>query len=96
MMFFYVSLLKPNIHDDKNRTPPCPARVGGIGVEEEWIVESIIDHRNVDKQSKVPRGVRDPVTGVVPIIRPTTKKYNIESSGLDFLLSLLLGLVLIC
>jgi hypothetical protein len=65
---FHVSLLEPYVSDGKNRTPPCPARMGGLGVEEEWVVESIIDHRNVDKRSKLTKGPKDPVTGIAPVI----------------------------
>jgi hypothetical protein len=80
---FHVSLLEPSVHDGKNRTPPCPARVGGIGVEEEWVVESIINHMNVDKWYKLTRGVRDPVTGIVPIISTHHKKlqYRVKWAG---------------
>jgi hypothetical protein len=65
---FHVSLLEPFVPDGKNRTPPCPARMGGLGVEEELVVESIIDRRNVDKRSKLTQGPNDPVTGIAPVI----------------------------
>jgi hypothetical protein len=83
MMFSMSLCSKPYVPDGKKRTPPCPARVGGIGVEEEWIVESIIDHRNVDKRSKKTRGVRDHVTGVVPIISTHHKmlQYRVQWAG---------------
>jgi hypothetical protein len=81
---FYVSLLEPYIHDGKNRTPPCPVRVSGIGVEEEWIVESMIDHRNVDKRSKLSKGSKDPITGIVHVISTHQKKLQYRVKWADF------------
>jgi hypothetical protein len=93
---FHVSLLEPYVPDGKNRTPPCPVRVGGLGVEEEWVVESVIDHRNVDKRSTKSKGVRDPITGIAPVTSTHIENYNIELNGLDFLLKPPPGLALIC
>jgi hypothetical protein len=93
---FHVSLLELYIPDGKNRTPPCPVRVGGIGVEEEWVVESIIDHRNVDKRSTISKGVKDPITGIKPVISTNIKNYSIGLNGLVFLLRPLPGSVQIC
>jgi hypothetical protein len=81
---FHVSLLKPYVHDGKNRTPPCPVRVGGIGVEEEWVVESIIDHINAYKRSKLSKRTRDLVTGVVPVISTHQKTLQFRVKWADF------------
>jgi hypothetical protein len=80
---FHVSLLEPYIPDGKNRTPPCPIRVGGIGVGEEWVVESVIDHRNVDKRSTKSMGVRDPITGIAPVTSTHHKhlQYRVKWAG---------------
>jgi hypothetical protein len=59
-------------------------RVGGIGVEEEWVVESIVDHRNVDKWSAISKCAKDPVTGIKPVISTHTKKLQYRVKWADF------------
>jgi hypothetical protein len=81
---FRVSLLEPYVHDGKNISPPCPVRVGGIGVEEEWFVESILDHRNVDKRSTLSKCAKDPATGLVPVISTHHKKLQYRGKWADF------------
>jgi hypothetical protein len=81
---FHVSLLEPYVPDGKNRTPPCPARMGGLGVEEEWVVESIIDHRNIDKRSKLSKGPKDPITGISPVVSNHTKMLQYRVKWAEF------------
>jgi hypothetical protein len=57
--------------------------VGGLGVEEEWVVESVIDHKNVDKRCNTRKGVKDPITGISPITSTHIKKlqYRVKWAG---------------
>jgi hypothetical protein len=95
-MFFMYFFLEPYILNGKDRTPPCPVRVCGIGVAEKWIVDSIIDHRILENQSTLSKGSSDPITVLVLVIYTHQRICNIGFSGLIFLFSLLLGLVLTC
>jgi hypothetical protein len=42
MMFFKFFFFELYILHTKDRTPPCPVWVCGIGVEEKWIVASLL------------------------------------------------------
>jgi hypothetical protein len=36
--------------------------------KKEWVVESIIDHINIDKRSKLSKDLKDPKTGISPVV----------------------------
>ncbi len=75
---FHVSLLEPFISDGQNRTPPAPVQAAGKGIEEEWLVEGIIDHRKVDARSVLTKGGIDPSLGAPILLSTHHKKLNTE------------------